>query len=105
MNNAIQKIRFHDSVDLEQAENTLLLSIIAAEALHGQAAVRLETRYFFSEEKRACVIECSGKVSDDVIKIFTGFLIHEFGEDAFSICHDAKPACKCMHNDGEVKHG
>ena len=81
----IQKLTFKPDVDLEQAEGTLLLSIIAAEALHGQAAVRLEARYLFSNEKRACVIECRGKVSDDVIKIFTGFLIHEFGEDAFQV--------------------
>ena len=86
----IQKFSFKESVDLEQAEGTLLLSIIATEALHGQAAVRLEARYLFSNEKRACVIECRGKVSDDVIKIFTGFLIHEFGEDAFGVSCEAK---------------
>lgn len=95
MNNTIQKFTFDDSVDLEQAEGTLLLSIIAAEALHGQAAVRLEARYLFSNEKRACVIERRGKASDDVIKIFTGFLIHEFGEDAFGVSCEAK----------EVHHG
>lgn len=97
----IQKFTFKPDVDLEQAEGTLLLSIIAAEALHGQAAVRLEARYLFSDEKRACVIECRGKVSDDVIKIFTGFLIHEFGEDAFKVVretHAENPAsdpCSC----------
>lgn len=97
----IQKFTFKPDVDLEQAEGTLLLSIIAAEALHGQAAVRLEARYLLSNEKRACVIECRGKVSDDIIKIFTGFLIHEFGEDAFKVvreAHTENPAsdsCSC----------
>ena len=86
----IQKFSFKPSVDLEQAEGTLLLSIIAAEALHGQATVRLEACYLFSEEKQACVIEHRGKVSDDIIKIFTGFLIHEFGEDSFSVCREMK---------------
>ena len=87
--NTIQKFSFKPDVDLEQAEGTLLLSIIAAEALHGQAAVRLEARYLFSNEKRACVIERRGQVSDNVIKIFTGFLIHEFGEDAFGVSCEA----------------
>jgi len=88
--NTIQKFIFKPDVDLEQAEGTLLLSIIAAEALHGQAAVRLEARYLFSNEKRACVIDCRGKASDDFIKIFTGFLIREFGEDAFGVSCEAK---------------
>lgn len=108
MNNTIQKYRFKDSVDLKQAEGTLLLAFIAAEALHGQAAVRLEARYLFSNEKRACVIERCGKVSDDVIKIFTGFLIHEFGEDAFKVTsqtHAEAPAdspCSCNGKCKEV---
>ncbi len=90
MNNTIEKFSFKPQVDLGQAEGTLHLAIIAAEALHGQAAVRLEARYLFSNEKRACVIERRGKVSEDITKIFTGFLIHEFGEDAFSVTSQAK---------------
>ena len=86
----IQKFTFKPDVDLAQAEETLLLSIIATEALHGQAAVRLEARYLFSNEKRACVIERRGKVSEDVVRIFTGFLIHEFGEDVFNVSREAK---------------
>lgn len=84
----IQKFTFNSDVNLEQAEGTLLLSIIAAEALHGRPAVRLEARYLFSNEKRACVIECRGKVSYDIIKIFTGFVIHEFGEDSFKVVRE-----------------
>jgi hypothetical protein len=100
----IQKFTFKPDVDLEQTEGTLLLSIIATEALHGQAAVRLEARYLFSNEKRACVIECRGKVSDDVIQIFTGFLIHEFGEDAFKVVremHTEQPAADSCSCDGK----
>lgn len=100
----IQKFTFEPDVNLEQTEGTLLLSIIATEALHGQAAVRLEARYLFSNEKRACVIECRGKVSDDVIQIFTGFLIHEFGEDAFKVVremHTEQPATDSCSCDGK----
>ena len=52
----IQKFTFKPDVDLEQAEGTLLLSIIAAEALHGQAAVRLEARYLCTSSGKVAVL-------------------------------------------------
>ena len=90
MHSELQKYKFKDSVDMEQAEDTLLLAIIAAEALHGRAAVRQEARYIFSEVKRSCVIERRGKISEDIIKLFTGFLIKEFGEESFSVILEVK---------------
>ena len=39
-------------------------AIIAAEALHGQAEVRLSMRYLFGDEKHACVID-----ADTVVEI------------------------------------
>ena len=86
----LQRYTFKDFVDMEEAEDTLLLAIIAAEALHGRAAVMMEARYMFSEVKRACVIERRGKISEDIIKLFTGFLIKEFGEESFSVILELK---------------
>jgi hypothetical protein len=91
----IHRFRFEPEVPLEQAETTLVLAIIAAEALHGQAAVRLSMRYLFGEEKRACVIDGDSEAARHVILIFTQFLIHEFGENAFQVTweqHEAKPS-------------
>lgn len=97
----IYRFQFQRQVPLEKAESTLMLALIAAEALHGQPNVRLSVRYLFGEEKRACVIDGDSEIARQVVLIFTQFLIHEFGEDAFQVgreLHDA-PApvrdCKC----------
>ena len=91
----IHRYRFEPDVPLEEAETTLVLAIIAAEALHGQAEVRLSLRYLFGEKKHACVIDGDNEAARHVILIFTQFLIHEFGENAFQVTleqHAAKPS-------------
>ncbi|MBT5608571.1 MAG: hypothetical protein HOJ57_21725 [Lentisphaerae bacterium] len=90
----VHRFRFEPEVPLEEAETALVLAIIAAEALHGQAEVRLSLRYLFGEKKHACVIDGDNDAARHVILIFTQFLIHEFGEDAFQVTreqHAAKP--------------
>ena len=96
----IHRFRFEPGVPLEEAEATLIMAIIAAEALHGQAEVRLSMRYLFGEghsrdaSRHACVIDGDNEAARHVILIFTQFLIHEFGEDAFQVTreqHAAKP--------------
>lgn len=88
----IHRFRFEPDVSLEEAETSLVLAIIAGEALHGQAAVRLSMRYLFGEEKRACVIDGDNEVARHVILIFTQFLIHEFGENAFHVSWEVRPS-------------
>ena len=90
----VHRFRFEPEVPLEEAETALVLAIIAAEALHGQAEVRLSLRYLFGEKKHACVIDGDSEVTRQLVLIFTQFLIHEFGEDAFQVTreqHAAKP--------------
>jgi len=88
----IHRFRFESEVPIEEAETSLVLAIIAAEALHGQPAVRLSVRYLFGEEKRACVIDGDNDVARHVILIFTQFLIHEFGEDSFQVTRETYPS-------------
>ena len=100
----IYRFQFQRQVPLEKAEATLLLALIAAEALHGQPNVRLSVGYLFGEEKHACVIDGDNEVARQVVLIFMQFLIHEFGEDTFQIRreqHDVPapaPECKCGGN-------
>lgn len=81
----IYRFQFQRHVPLEKAEATLMLALIAAEALHGQPNVRLSVRYLFGEDKHACVIDGDNEIARQVVLIFTQFLIHEFGEDTFQI--------------------
>ena len=81
----IHRFRFNAGVPMNEAESALLLAIVAAEALHGQANVRLSMRYLFGEDKRACVIDGDSEIARQIVLIFTQFLIHEFGEDTFRV--------------------
>ena len=77
--------RFADTVRLKDAEESLLLALLAAEGLYGRSRVRLETGYFMDRRKRACAIRACNEVGRDVARIFAGFCVREFGEDAFEI--------------------
>ena len=87
----IYRFQFQRHVPLARAEATLMLALVAAEALHGQPNVRLSVCYLFGKEKHACVIDGDNAIARQIVLIFTQFLIHEFGESAFQIrreCHE-----------------
>ena len=85
MNREVHRYNFESSVLPEEIESSVLLAILAAEGLHGQSQVRLDARYLFDAEKRACVIDASTDVGRDVSRIFAGFAIREFGESSFTV--------------------
>jgi hypothetical protein len=85
MSKTVYRYQFEREVPLEKAEATLIMAIIAAEALHGQAEVRLSMRYLFGDDKHACVIDGDNEVTRQLVLVFTQYLIHEFGEDAFQV--------------------
>ena len=85
MHRLIYRYRFERDVPLRSAHDSLLLSVIVAECLHGESRVRLEAAYRFSRRKRACVIDAGTPVGRDIVRIFTGLAIKEFGSDAFTL--------------------
>lgn len=72
-------------VPVEEFEASLVLAILAAESLHGEATVRLDAGYYFDPAKRACVIDAGTSVGRDVNKLFVKYACREFGEDAFTV--------------------
>ena len=76
---------FSDRIDFHDVEETFLLSVIAAECIHGESLVRLDTRHAMDAESRKCVIDATTPVGRDVAKLFVGFLGREFGELSFSV--------------------
>jgi len=90
VNETVYRYRFEPDVPMEEAETSLIMAIVAAEALHGQPAVRLSLRYRLSEEQRACVIDGDNEIARQVVLIFTQFLLRQFGDDAFQITQPAK---------------
>ena len=93
MERKVYRFTFDDEVPLQDVEESLILSALAAEGLHGQAKVRLFASFCLCEKKRVCVIDVGTEVGLHVALIFTGFLIREFGEDAFKV-EPAKPRAK-----------
>ena len=59
MTKELYRYEFHESADPDEIESTILLAVIAAESLHGQSRVRLETSYSFDAENRVCVIDAT----------------------------------------------
>jgi hypothetical protein len=85
MTKRIYRYRFEDPVPLDEVEDTLVLALLAVEALHGEAQVRLDAVHHFDREQRACVIDATTPVGRSLNKLFTNFLSREFGEKAFTV--------------------
>jgi len=81
----IYRYRFSKGFPMLEVEQSLHLAILAAECLHGESRVRMDAGYSISEEKRAIVVDAGTQVGHDICRIFTGFAIKEFGEDAFKV--------------------
>jgi hypothetical protein len=76
---------FAADVDISDVELSLMMAILAAEALHSAAQVRLDAAHYFDAESRACVISADTDVGRDVARLFVSFLEREFGPTAFSV--------------------
>jgi hypothetical protein len=85
MNHDLYRFRFGPEVSMEEIETTMLLALLAAEALHGEAQVRLDAGHYLDTAQRACVIDGGTEVGRDLNRLFVGFLRREFGADAFQV--------------------
>jgi hypothetical protein len=91
------RFRFEREVQMEDVEDSVAVAISAAEGLHGSARVRLDARYEIDPDRRVCVIDVGSPVGESVAQILTGFLIQEFGEDAFRVERVRGGACGAAH--------
>jgi hypothetical protein len=94
------RYRFQE-IPVDEVEDTLLLAILATEALRGESQVRLDARHYFDTKRRACVIDARTRVGRDLNRLFVGLLRHEFGTDAFQVDRVEPPretACASNRN-------
>lgn len=82
---------FAEGVGIAEAEASLVMAILAAEALYSPAQVRLDAAHFFDAQRRMCVITADSEVGRDVARLFVSFLEREFGPTAFSVERVEKP--------------
>ena len=76
---------FKRHVDIDDVQDTLTLSILGAENLHGRAHVRLDGHWQLDRQRRTCTIDASTQVGQDIARLFAGYLSREFGEGAFTV--------------------
>jgi len=81
----IYQYRFSDSPSMADVEETLLLSVMAVEALHGRSKVNLDAKFRLDETQRICEVGADNQVGRDIARIFTGLLTKELGESAFRV--------------------
>ena len=79
------RYQFAKGVGLRDAEDTLLLALLAAEGIYGPSRVRMDAAYAIDAPLRVIVVDGATQVGQDVSGVFTSFLTKEFGPDAFGV--------------------
>lgn len=87
----VYRFQFAEGTDMEEVERTLFLSILAVGFLHGESAIRLDAGYGVDAEKRVVAVDASTETGRAVTRVFTGFCIHEYGDETFSITRSGDP--------------
>jgi hypothetical protein len=81
----LYRFKFDPTVPLEEAEMALQLALVAAEGLFGEARVRVDGGYFVDEPRRTISVDAATAVGQSVVSIYGGFLLREFGNEAFAV--------------------
>ena len=81
----VYRFEFVHRVDIDEVEQTLALSILAVGCLQGEAAIRLDAGYAIDRDTFLFIDAGDTETGRAVTRVFTGFCIHEFGDDAFSV--------------------
>jgi hypothetical protein len=76
---------FEPEVPLGDVQETLVLALLAGAALHGAAQLTLDVVYRLDLPGRACMIAADTAAGRDLNRLFTNFLVKEFGRGAFTV--------------------
>lgn len=84
MTNSTYRFEFDRGTDLDDAESTLHLAILAAEGLYSEAQIRLGFAYHRDEANHCLHLSGGDDLSATVVHIFTALATKEFGATAFA---------------------
>ena len=79
------RFTFNQTIDLQEVQDTLLLSALAVQGLLGATRVQLELHYQWDKENRSCSVDAQGEVGRAVCQVFAELVTREFGRDAFTV--------------------
>jgi len=71
--------------NVPEVEASLLLAVLATEALHGESQVHLDAAHRHDPGVRTVTIDAATPVGRDLNRLFVGFLRREFGADSFTV--------------------
>jgi len=79
------RYEFCRDLSMQDVEESLMLAALAVECLHGRSQLRLDASFRLDKARRRCVVDARSPVGRAIACIFTGFLMREFGEEAFTV--------------------
>jgi hypothetical protein len=82
------RFQFSPDVDLAEAEDTLRLSLLAAEGLFGEARVRTEATFSVHPLQAELRVSGCDAIVTSVAQICTSLLTHELGRESFAVCRE-----------------
>ena len=85
MSQTSYRYTLHRQIPMPEAEESLMLAIITVECLHGTEQARLDLSQELDPKTRTCVIDATTQVGKDCNRLFTGYLLREFGRESFRV--------------------
>lgn len=76
---------FRAGISIEDIEASMVLALVAAEALHGETAVQLAGCHAINRDERSCIVDAETPAGRDLNRLFAGFLLREFGPTSFDV--------------------
>jgi hypothetical protein len=82
---------FDPTVPADEIESTLVIAVLAAEALHGVHRVRFGAAHALDPVTRTVVLAARGRAARDLNVLFASFAEREFGPRAFVVTPAVAP--------------
>lgn len=81
----VYRYRLAPKIEPAEIEQILVAAVTSIEHLHGEAAARLDARYYLDEDGRRFVIDATTAIGVELNKLVAGALAQAFGPDAFRV--------------------
>lgn len=79
------RYKFSERIDLDDAQETLHLALLAAEGLFGRTRVHMDAAWATDETINVLIVDAGTLVGMTVNLIFTAFITAEFRADIFDV--------------------
>lgn len=90
----IYKFYFAGCVSMRDVELSLYLAVTAVEAIHGEAAVKLDGRFRLDKRRCVCIIDAETQVGIDIARVLTRFLSQMLDDRHYRIARvDSRDFC------------